>query len=268
MKADAKGAVEVGVQVAERHILAPLRNHRFFSVDEQNKAIWERLEAVNGRRFRGVPTSRRELFEELEKGALKPLPASRYEFAAWKRAKLNIDYHIEFDHHFYSAPYRLVRQEVEVRATAKVVEIFHRGSRVASHVREYGRRRFITDPQHMPASHRAHLEWTPSRLVKWAATAGPAAAELAETILRTRPHPEQGYRACLGLMHLEKKYGKERLNAACQRALTIGGLSYRSVESILKNGLDRVPPPEGQPPAAPPQDHENLRGPEYYRKEE
>jgi transposase len=186
-------------------------------------AIRERLEAVNNGAFRGLPTSRRELFEELEKGALRPLPASRYEFADWKRSKLNIDYHIELEHRYYSAPYRLVRQEVEVRVTTQAVEIFHRGSRVASHKREYGSRRFITDSQHMPASHRAHLEWTPSRLVRWAATAGPAAAEPAETILRTRPRPEQGYRACLGLMHLEKRYGGERLNAACQRALTVGG---------------------------------------------
>ena len=157
---------------------------------------------------------------------------------------------------------------MEVRATSKVVEIFHRGTRVASHVREYGRRRFITDPQHMPASHRAHLEWTPSRLVTWAGTAGPAVAELAETLMRTRSHPEQGYRACLGLMHLEKKYSKERLDAACKRALKIGGVSYRSVESILKNGLDRVPGSDGELPAAPPPaDHENLRGPDYYRLE-
>ena len=262
-----KAAAEVGVQVAERHILAPLRNHRFFSLGEQNAAIRERLEAVNSGVFRGMPTSRRDLFEELEKGALRPLPGSRYEFALWKRATLNIDYHIEFERHFYSAPYRLVRQKVEVRATTQVVEVFHRGSRVASHQREYGRRRFITDPQHMPASHRAHLEWTPSRLVGWAATAGPAVAELAETILRTRPHPEQGYRACLGLMHLEKRYGKERLNAACQRALVVGGLSYRSVESILKCGLDRVPSPGLQMVAPPPTEHENLRGPDYYRQE-
>ncbi len=263
-----KAAAENGVQVAERHILAPLRNQRFFSIEEQNRAIRWRLEEVNNREFRGEPTSRRELFEEIEKGALKPLPASRYEFATWKQAKLNIDYHVEYERHYYSAPYRLARQPVEVRATSKVVEIFHRGTRVASHVREYGRRRFITDPQHMPASHRAHLEWTPSRLVTWAGTAGPAVAELAETLMRTRSHPEQGYRACLGLMHLEKKYSKERLDAACKRALKIGGVSYRSVESILKNGLDRVPGSDGELPAAPPPaDHENLRGPDYYRLE-
>ena len=262
-----KAAAETGVQVARRWVLAPLRNRQFFSLGEQNKAIRERLEVVNNRQFRGLPTSRRELFEEIEKGALKPLPAYRYELATWKRAKLNIDYHIEYEHHYYSVPYRLVRQEVELRSTSQVVEIFHRGARVASHKREYGRERFITDPQHMPASHRAHLEWTPSRLLRWAASAGPAAAELAETILRARAHPEQGYRACLGLMHLEKKYGQERLNAACKRALTIGGLSYRSVESILKCGLDRVPPEGRQPAAPPPGDHANLRGPDYYRQE-
>lgn len=264
-----KAAVEVGVQVAERWVLAPLRNRRFFSLGELNTALAEKTAEVNRRPFRGQPSSRRDLFEEIEKPALKPLPVMRYEFAGWKNAKLNIDYHVEFDHRYYSAPYQLVRQPVEVRATISVVEIFHNGRRVASHRREYGRRRFITDPEHMPASHRAHSEWTPSRLVGWAASIGPQVAEVADTILRTRPHPEHGYRACLGLMNLAKRYGKERLCAACQRALAINGVSYRSVESILKSGLDRKPLPPAQLAlvAPAPVEHENLRGPDYYRKE-
>ncbi len=203
----------------------------------------------------------------VERWVLRPLPTSRYEFARWKRAKLGIDYHVEFEGHFYSAPYRLARQEVEVRATNQVVEIYHKGARVASHVREYGKRRFVTDPEHMPASHRAHLEWTPSRLVRWGAEAGPAVAELAEAMMRTRPHPEHGYRACLGLMQLEKRYGKERLNAACQRALLVGSPSYRSVQSILKVGLDRVSAAAPKLVVLAAGEHENLRGPAYYRQE-
>jgi transposase len=265
-----KAAVEVGVQVAERWVLAPLRNHRFFSLGEVNAAFAEKMTEVNHRAFRGLPTSRRDLFEEIEKEALRPLPAGRYEFAAWKKAKLNIDYHAEFDHRFYSAPYRLVRQEVEIRSTPTVVEIFHRGQRVASHLREYGRRRFITDPEHMPASHRAHLEWSPSRVVGWAATISPAVAEVADTIMRTRPHPEHGYRACMGLMRLADRFGKDRLGAACKRALAINGASYRSVEAILKNNLDQLPPPPAQLQLVIPEPvvHENLRGPDYYRAEE
>lgn len=257
-----KAAAEVGVQVVERWVLARLRHRRFFSLEELNRAIRELIEAVNGRAFRGQVTSRRDLFLELEKGALRPLPASRYEFARWKRGKLGIDYHVEFESRFYSAPYRLARQEVEVRATSQVVEIYHKGARVASHVREYGKRRFITNPEHMPASHRAHLEWTPSRLVRWGAV-----AELAETMMRTRPHPEHGYRACLGLMQLEKRYGKERLNAACQRALLVGSPSYQSVKSILKAGLDRVPAAAPKLVVLAAGRHENLRGPAYYRQE-
>ena len=262
-----KAAAEVGVQVVERWVLARLRHRRFFSLEELNRAIRELIEEVNGRAFRGQVTSRRDLYLELEKGALRPLPASRYEFARWKRAKLGIDYHLEFEGHFYSAPYRLARQEVEVRATNQVVEIYHKGARVASHVREYGKRRFVTNPEHMPASHRAHLEWTPSRLVRWGAEAGPAVAELAEAMMRTRPHPEHGYRACLGLMQLEKQYGKERLNAACQRALLVGSPSYQSVKSILKAGLDRVPAAAPKLVVLAAGQHENLRGPAYYQQE-
>ena len=231
-------------------------------------AIAEQLRLVNNRRFRGQATSRRDLFEELERHALQPLPTTRYEFADWKPARVNIDYHIEFDTRYYSVPYELARQAVEVRATANVVEIFHRGRRVANHVRGYGRQRFFTKPEHMPAAHRAHLEWTPSKLVAWGATIGPSVAELMETILRSRPHPEHGYRACLGLMHLGKRYEPERMLAACQRALQIGSTSYRSVNAILKHGLDKVPLPlDGDSMAKiVPIQHANLRGAAYYQQ--
>lgn len=258
-----KAAVEAGVLVVERWVLAPLRNRQFFSLAELNKAINEKVAELNTRAFRGEPTSRQELFAELERPALKPLPAQRYELAEWKKATVNIDYHVEHDKHFYSVPYTLVHQKLELRATKATLEVYKAGRRVASHAREHGRRRYITDPAHMPPSHRAHLEWTPSRLVDWARGVSPHAAELAEKILASRPHPEHSYRACLGLMALAKRYGNDRLGAACGRALASGAISYSSVKSILAQNLDRAPLPASSPVPAPPE-HENLRGAGYW----
>jgi transposase len=261
-----KAAVEVGVQVAERWVLAPLRHRRLFSLGELNQAIAEKVAEVNGREFRGQPTSRRDLFLEMERAALRPLPGVRYQFTAIKKATVNIDYHVEFDHHFYSVPYRLIRQKVELWSTATTIEIYHRHRRVASHLREHGRRRYITDPAHRPASHRAHLEWTPSRLIAWADTIGPAAAAVAEQIMVSKPHPEHGYRACLGLMNLAKRYGSDRVADACQRALAIKAVSYTSIQSILAQNLDRQALPRTQLALLPPPPaHHNLRGADYYR---
>jgi len=261
-----KAAVEAGVLSAERWVLAPLRNRQFFSLAEMNEAIAEKLAQLNGRAFRGEPTSRRGLFDELERAALKPLPAQRYELAEWKKVTVNIDYHVEWDHHFYSVPYTLVRQKLELRATKATVEAYKGRRRVASHKREHSRRRYITDPAHMPPSHRAHLEWTPARLVHWAGTVGPSVAALVEKVLGSRPHPEHAYRACLGLMSLAKRYGNERLGAACARALASGAVSYSSVKSILARDLDKVPLQQASPAPAP-QDHENLRGAAYYAEQ-
>jgi transposase len=264
-----KAAVEVGVQVVERWVLAPLRNRRFFSLGELNEAIKEKLAEVNDRQFRGVPTSRRELFLEIERGALRPLPPTRYEFTEIKKASANIDYHVQFDDRFYSLPYQLVRQKVEVWATSSTVEIYHRHRRVASHLRGYGRRRYITDPNHLPASHRAHLEWSPSRLIQWAGSVGPEVAQVAEQILLSKPHPEHGYRACLGLMSLSRRHGRERMVAACARALAMNTVSYTSVKSILRENLDRLPLPDAELAVLPPPPaHANLRGAGYYRTEE
>jgi transposase len=259
-----KAAVEAGVQVVERWVLAPLRNRQFFSLAELNEAIAERVAWLNARPFRGEPASRAELFTELERPALRPLPARRYELAAWKKVTVNIDYHVEFDRRYYSVPYRLVRQKLEVRATRDTVEVYRSGRRVASHAREYGRRRYITDPGHMPAAHRAHAEWTPSRLISWAATVSPATAGLVTKILESKPHPEHAYRACLGIMNLTKKYGPERVGAACERALVSGAVSYSSVKSILAEGLDRLPLNQQQTLPVPPAEHENLRGADYW----
>jgi len=257
-----KAAVEAGVLQVERWVLAPLRKRSFFSLAELNKAIAEKVAELNAKAFRGEPTSRAELFEELERPALKPLPAEPYELSEWKKVTVNIDYHVEYDRHYYSVPYTLVRQKLEVRATALVVEVYKGSRRVASHPRERARRRFVTDPAHMPASHRAHLEWTPSRLVSWAKTVSPHTAALAEKLLESQPHPEHSYRACLGLMKLAKRYGNDRLGAACARALASGAVSYTSVKSILAENLDRVPLRAARAPA--PSAHANLRGSVYY----
>jgi transposase len=258
-----KAAVEAGVLSVERWVLAPLRDRRFFSLAELNAAMAERVGWLNGRPFRGEPASRQELFDDLERAALRPLPERRFELAVWKKVTANIDYHVEYEHRFYSVPYRLVRQRLDLRATATTVEVFRGGARVASHAREYGKRRYVTDPAHMPASHRAHLEWTPSRLINWAGTISPATGRLAEGLLASRPHPEHAYRACLGLMNLAKRYGNERVGAACERALASGAISYSSVKSILQENLDRVPLAEASP-APPPPNHANLRGASYY----
>jgi transposase len=258
-----KAAVEAGVLTVERWVLAPLRHRRLIGLGELNEAIAERVGWVNGRPFRGEPVSRRELFEELERAALRPLPEAGWEFATWKKATVNIDYHVELDHRFYSVPYQLVGQQLDVRATQRTVEVLRGGKRVASHAREWGRRRFITDPAHMPASHRAHAEWTPSRLIAWAATISPAAASLVEQLLAARPHPEHAYRACLGLMSLGRKYGHDRLAAACERALATRAISYSSVKSILAENLDRLGLPDA-PQAPAPAAHDNLRGADYW----
>ncbi len=261
-----KAKAETAVLIAERWILAALRPRTFFSLVELNAAIWELLDRLNTRPFRKLPGCRQTLFEALDKPALRPLPAEPYVFAEWKRARANIDYHVELDGHYYSVPYQLVHHEVELRFTATVVEIFHKGQRGASHLRSYQRGGFPTDPAHRPKAHQRYLAWTPSRLARWGATIGPATAALITAILASRPHPEQGYRSCLGLLRLSQQYPASRLEAACARALAIRALSYKSVQSILRTGLDRqalvplVTPPR---PA-----HDHVRGAAYYSRKE
>ena len=263
-----KAKVEEAVQNVERWILAALRNRTFFSRDELDRAIAELLVELNNRPFQKLEGSRRSLFEKLDRPALKPLPPQRYELAEWKKASVNIDYHIQVEHNYYSVPYQLVQTEVDVRLTGATVEVLHAGKGVASHLRSYGKGQYITDPQHRPAAHQKHLEWTPSRIVRWADQAGPHTAQLVKAVMESRPHPEQGYRACLGIMRLGKRFTPERLEAAARRAVAIGACSLRSVQSILECGLDRIPP-ESEPEApAPATTHANVRGPEYYRQKE
>lgn len=258
-----KAKAEAGVLLVERWILARLRKLTFFSFAELNREIRRLLEWLNNRPFQKLEGSRRTLFETLERPALLPLPERPYEFARWKKARVNIDYHIDVEGHYYSVPYGLTGQQVDVRITSGAVEILHSGRRVAAHARTSRKGGFTTDAGHRPKSHQRYLEWTPSRIVSWAEQTGPRTAELARRILESKPHPEQGYRACLGLMRLGQKYSPERLEAACDRALRIRGLSYRSVSSILQSGLDRIPL-EAQVALDLPQDHEHVRGSAYY----
>ncbi len=258
-----KAKVESGVLVVERWILARLRNRQFFSLVELNTAIAELLEVLNNRPFKKLPGTRRSMFESLDRPAMQPLPATPYEYAEWKKVRVNIDYHVAIDKHYYSVPYQLVKQQLEARVTANTVELLHKGKRLASHRRSYQPGRHTTVNAHMPKAHREYAEWTPERLVRWAGESGPATAKLVETILTSRPHPQHGFRACLGLMRLGKRYTTPRLEAASRRALAIGSCSYKSVESILKNGLDRkpLPPTTIDTPAI---EHDNLRGSDYY----
>ena len=258
-----KAKAENGVLLAERWILAALRNRTFFSLAEANVAIRERLAWLNARPFRKLPGSRLSLFAELDRPALRPLPSHPYEFATWKTVKVNIDYHVEVDRHWYSVPYQLVGERCDIRVTAGIVEVLHRARRVASHPRSRVQRRFTTLSEHMPEAHRRHAEWTPGRIVAWAERTGPATGALVAAIIASRPHPEQGFRSCLGIMRLGRRYGDERLEAAAARALAVGAHSYRSVESILKSGLDGLPLP-GSEPVTSIGDHANVRGAGYY----
>lgn len=255
--------------MAERWILAALRNHSFFSVTEINKAIAPRLPELNNRKFQRLDTTRRELFETIDKPALKPLPSRPYEYAEWKKARVNIDYHIEIYRHYYSVPYQLVKEEVDARVTDTTVEVLFKNRRVASHLRSYKEGGFTTLPEHMPKSHQKYLEWTPSRIIKWAGENGPKTQKLVTHILDSRPHPEQGFRSCLGIMRLAKRYCPERLEASCARAILIKAYSYKSVNSILKNGLDQQPLLFEQPDIiTKPVDHPNIRGKQYYSEKE
>lgn len=262
-----KAKVEGGVLIAQRWILASLRNRSFFSLAELNAAIALLLERLNARPFQRLDGCRRTAFEGLDKPAMRPLPAQRYELAEWKHAKVNIDYCVAYDDRLYSAPYTLVGKRVDIRATASVVELLHGGVRVASHARSYGRKgtAVITD-EHRPRAHRDYGKWPPERVIAWAETIGPNVGELARAIMSRRTHPETGYRTCLGVIRLADKYGRERVDAACVRALRIGSPTAKSVTAILKNGLDRAslvePPPRG------PLAHENIRGAEYFDKEQ
>ena len=257
-----KAKAEVAVQVVERWILARLRHRTFFSLAELNAAIAALLVALNERPFQKLPGSRRSWFEQLDRPALNALPATPYEYAEWRHAKVGIDYHIEVDRRCYSVPHALVGARVDVRLSAGMVEVLHQGKRVAAHPRQ-GPERVCTVEAHLPKAHQAHRQWSPQRLLDWAQAIGPATRAVVAHQLTDRPHPEHGYRACLGLLSHARGYGEARLEAACTRALAIASPSVRSVTSILQQGLDQQPLAVDDEPATLPS-HANVRGARYY----
>lgn len=259
-----KPKVEVAVQVVERWILARLRNRRFFRLAELDAAIAELLVDLNSRAFRKLPGNRMEAFRALDAPALRALPAQRMRILRRKQARVNIDYHVELERHFYSVPHRLVGEKVEIRYSDAVLDVFHGQQRVASHAFSRKKGGFTTVAEHMPASHRAHREWTPQKLLDWGARVGVSCAAVVRWQLEHRPHPEQGYRACLGLQALLRRYGRYRLEAACARALSIRSPRYPSIKSILAAGLDRHSAYEPSEAAGAMPAHENVRGPQYY----
>jgi transposase len=258
-----KAKVEAGVLHAERRILAALRRRRFFSLAEIQTAVREELKKLNERPFQKLPGCRKSIFLEEERPLLRPLPSRPYEHRDRKSARVHIDYHVELFGHYYSVPYRLAREKVEIRYTQAVVEIFHQEVRVASHVRDDMKGRASTNPEHMPPKHRRYAEWSPERFQSWARKIGPETERLVTAVLARYPHPALGYRSCLGILRLEGRYGAHRLEQAAARTLIFGGTSYKSVSHVLKAGLDREAV-EAARPRPEPLFHENLRGPDYF----
>jgi transposase len=256
-----KAKVEAGVRFAQTCILGRLRRQTFFSLAECNAAIATAVERINAHLMRRLGVSRRELFESIERPALRPLPAEDYEYAKWRLARVNLDYHVEAADFLYSVPHALIREQVDVRLTSRTVEIFHRGQRVAAHERRHGGRRHGTDPNHMPSSHRRYAEWTPERFRRWARSIGPNTEGLVIAVLANRPHPEQGFRTCLGILRFFRGLDPARAEAVSARAVAIGALTYKSIASILAHNLDR---PQRQPESAAVIDHPNVRGPRYF----
>jgi transposase len=267
-RAKDKAAVEMSVLVVQRWILARLRNRQFFSLRELNAAIAELLVELNRRPFKKLPGCRAEAFESIDRPAMKPLPATRYEYAEWVKAKVGIDYHAQADRHYYSVPHSLVGEYVMLRVTDSTVECFFKGGRVAAHLRSYLKGQHTTLEEHMPSAHRKHMKWTPGRLLNWGQNIGVGTRAVVQWQLENRPHPEQGYRACLGLLNLSKTYGEERLEAACRRALAIGSPTRKRIIAILKARLDQHPelfPAADTAAATASRTHSNVRGADYFR---
>jgi transposase len=260
-----KAKVENGVWVAQRWILACLRNRTFYSLHELNEAIGPLLEKMNNKKMQKLERTRKELFETLDRPAALPLPQQRYEYADWKKARVNIDYHIEVLCHRYSVPYQLVHQAVDVRITSQAIEVFHKNKRITSHLRSNVKQGFTTKDEHMPEMHRKYLEWTPERILNWAEKTGECTKELVKTIMESKKHPQQTYRSCLGIFRLDKYYPKERIENAARRALKYRTYSYQSMKSILATGLDKQPDLFFNPGKLSPM-HENIRGQEYYHE--
>ncbi len=265
-----KAKVEAGVLIVERWILAALRKRTFFSLAELNATIKELLERLNSREFNKLPGNRAELFGQLEKPALQTLPAQRYDYAVWREAKVNIDYHVavhlgERRYHYYSVPYQLVGQQVRLRLSSKTLEVYCKGKRVAAHVRDDTVGKPSTLSDHMPSAHRRYAQWTPGRILNWASQTGKSCRLVAERILADRPHPEQGFRSCVGLISLGKRYGRTRVEMACRRALFLDLASYHCVKNMLANNQDKLPLPDDEPLFLPVNNPDHIRGSAYYQ---
>ena len=258
-----KAKAEVGVQIVERWILASLRHQQFFSLSDLNQAIQGLVLKLNQRPFKKLPGSRSELFLSLDKPVLKALPIAPYVYAEWKLVRVHIDYHVEIDGHYYSVPYRLVKQQLDARMTENTIEIFSKGERVASHLRSRVKGHHTTLNAHRPEAHQHYGDWSPERFIKWAEKKGSSTRQVISVVLQKHHHPEQSYRSCLGILRLAKTYSDTRLEAACKRALLLGTCRYKSIESILKHGLDSQPV-EVEEVSELPQQHENVRGSTYY----
>ena len=259
-----KAKVEQGVLLVERWILAALRKRQFFSLAHANDAISELLVKLNQRPFHKLPDSRLELYQKLDRPALQPLPQQPYEFAEWKKDRVRLDYHVELDGHYYSVPYQLAQQPVEIRYTATTVEVVYRGKRVASHARSWEIPGATTETSHQPKSHQRYREWTPTRLLEWAEAIGSFTRRLVEAMLIDKPHPEAGYRAAMGLRPLASQYGDQRLEAAATRAVRAKLFRLDNIRSILQTRLDQQPLPMLVTPPVEPVAHDNIRGAAYY----
>jgi transposase len=258
-----KAKVEAAVLIASRWILAVLRNRIFFSMEELRIAVAELLEKLNAKKMRLLKKSRRELFEEIERAALMPLPVRAFEYAEWALPRVDLSYHVEHDDHFYSVHFSHIGEQLDLRATEATVEIFRRGTRIDSYARSYAKGKYTTRKEHMPRAHLDQVEWTPERLTDWARKTGPMTEALLGAVMASKAHPQQGFKACLGILRLVKKYPAERIERASARALHFRTLNSGSVASMLKNNLDQLPLPGEEPQQALPL-HENIRGGGYY----
>lgn len=259
-----KAKVEVAVLIASRWILAALRNRTFYSLEEMRAAVAELLEKLNSRKMRRLGKSRRELFEEIERPALKPLPVRPFEYAEWIQPRVDLSYHVEHDDHFYSVHFSHIGEKLDLRATETTVEIFRRGARLVSYARSYAKGKYTTLKEHMPRAHLDQVDWTPERLTGWAKMTGPKTVALLEAIMSSKAHPQQGFKACLGVLRQAREYPPQRVERAAARALHFRTLNSGSVASILRHNLDQLPlPGEEKPQQALPL-HENIRGGRYY----
>jgi len=259
-KARDKAPVEKGVQIVERRIIAKLRKRQFFSFDELWEAVRKELETVNKDPFKKIPGNRLSMFEETERSALRPLPMTRYEFAEWKKVKASMDYHVEYDKHYYSVLYHYAGKYLDVRATANIIEVFYENERIASHIRNYStKNRYTTLPEHMPSNHRAMANWTPERFQSWASKIGPHTCSYISFLMRSRQHPEQAFKTCAGILRLGESVSQGAMEAICEEAQKKNVFTYKYFNIMFKRMASEKATVTSAPIL-----HINLRGKDYY----